>query len=104
MKVMVNDVSRAYFYAESRRAVFVDIPAEDWEEGDEERCAQLNYSMYGTRDAAANWYAKYSRLLMDIGFEIGKASSCHFWNPKLNIKMIVHGDDLISVGPKESLL
>eukprot|EP00972_Heterocapsa_arctica_P006787 992463-Heterocapsa_arctica.AAC.1 len=53
--LMVIDIRRAYFNAPARRPVCVDIPPEDWEEGDENRCAKLRSSLYGTRDAARHW-------------------------------------------------
>lgn len=39
--VMVNDVSRAFFHARVQRAVYVDLPAEDKQPGDENKCARL---------------------------------------------------------------
>ena len=50
--MMSVDVKRAYFYAPARRQVFVELPAEDWQEGDENMCGELRVSLYGTRDAA----------------------------------------------------
>ena len=52
--LMVIDIRHAYFNAPTRRPVFVDIPPEDWEDGDEGKCAKLNAILYGTRDAARN--------------------------------------------------
>ena len=52
MKLDFIDVRRAYFYAPSRRSVYVDLPDEDTEEG---MCGKLCKRMYGTRDAAQNW-------------------------------------------------
>ena len=49
------DIKRAHFYAKARRPVFVELPAEDPRYGDPEVCGELLYSLYGTRDAAANW-------------------------------------------------
>ena len=49
---MYADVSQAYFYAKAVRPVYVKLPAEDLELGDEHRCGKLLMSMYGTRDAA----------------------------------------------------
>lgn len=69
------DVSRAYFYAKARRDVCVEIPSEDWEEGDDWRCGKLNLSMYGTRDAAQNWEACYQEAFKSLGFESGQAST-----------------------------
>eukprot|EP00973_Karenia_brevis_P064695 8986637-Karenia_brevis.AAC.1 len=52
---MVNDVSRAYFYAKSQQPTFVELCDEDRAPGDEGMCGELMVSMYGTRTAALNW-------------------------------------------------
>ena len=52
--VLIVDVRRAYFYAPAERRVFVQLPVEDWVEGDEHMCGLLLQSLYGTRDAAKN--------------------------------------------------
>ena len=80
--VMVNDVSRAFFHAKVKRAVYVELPAEDKGPGDENKCARLNYSMYGTRDAAINWHDEYTQQLISNGFVQGKASPCAFYHPE----------------------
>jgi hypothetical protein len=54
-RVMSMDVRRAYFYAKATRPVYIEIPIEDFEPGDEGKVARLNLSLYGTRDAAQNW-------------------------------------------------
>ena len=48
------DVRRAFFFAPARRKVFVELPPEDYQPGDEHMCGLLRYSLYGTRDAAQN--------------------------------------------------
>ena len=48
--IMSNDVKRAYFYAPAQRPIYIAIPKEDWEEGDEQMVGQLNLSLYGTLD------------------------------------------------------
>ena len=72
------DVKRAYFYAKSTRAIYVEIPIEDYEDGDELRVGKLNLSLYGTRDAAQNWSKEYTAFLEGIGFVKGGASPCNF--------------------------
>ena len=57
---MINDISRVFLHAKAKREVFVQIPPEDLEHGEEGICGRLNYSMYGTRDAAQNWFEEYS--------------------------------------------
>ena len=61
--VMYSDVKRAYFHAPAKRAVYIEIPVGDFEPGDESRVGMLNLSLYGTRDAAMNWAAKYTEVL-----------------------------------------
>ena len=54
-RMMALDVRRAYFYAKAVRPVYIEIPAEDLGEGDQDNVARLNLSFYGIRDAAQNW-------------------------------------------------
>ncbi len=44
-----GDIARAYFQAKARRKSYVDLPAEDFEEG---KRGLLKKAMCGTRDAA----------------------------------------------------
>ena len=101
--VMSNDVKRAYFYAQASRPIFIRIPDEDWQPGDEDKVGRLNLSLYGTRDAAMNWGAKYTDVLEKIGFVKGNASPCNFYHPTRNVSMTVHGDDFTSCGTEKDL-
>ena len=56
----------------------MEIPKEDWEPGDEGLIARLNFSIYGTRDAAQSRTAEYTNYLTSIGFATGAASPCSF--------------------------
>ena len=78
LKMLYADVSRAYFYADAVRPVYVKLPAEDFEEGDAGRCGKLRVSMYGTRDAALNWSLEYSNTLKASGYKQGVANPCLF--------------------------
>ena len=53
-QMLYADVSMAYCYAKAVRAVNVQLPDEDREEGHQGRCGKLLMSMYGTRDGALN--------------------------------------------------
>ena len=97
--LLYTDISRAYFHAEAREEKYVEIPDEDWEEGDNDRCARLRVSMYGTRDAAANWEACYGKVLVDNGFVRGRASPCLYYNKDRSLRLYVHGDDFVCAGP-----
>ena len=60
-------------------------------------------SMYGTRDAAKNWQECYTGHLEAIGFSVGKANPCMFVHHARDVKLLVHGDDYVSVGSRQSL-
>ena len=100
LKLLFIDVKRAYFYARSKRPVFVQLPDEDYEEG---HCGRLERSMYGTRDAASNWEAEYTKGLIADGFVPGVASPCAFYHPALDVRCVVHGDDFTFLGTDSSL-
>ena len=40
--LMVNDISRAFFHARAKRDVCVQLPQEDTQPGDENKCGKLN--------------------------------------------------------------
>ena len=102
-RIMSVDVRRAYFYAKATRPVYIEIPIEDFEPGDEGRVARLNMSLYGTRDAAQNWAKEYTTFLEEIGFKAGLASPCNFKHKYRELKLTVHGDDFTVTGPTKDL-
>ena len=75
---MANDVSRAYFYADATRLLYVALPEEAGEGAS--MCGRLLKSLYGTRDAATNWSREYTEVLLSIGFEVGIRNPCFFSN------------------------
>ena len=60
-------------------------------------------SLYGTKDAAQNWAATYTKFLVNVGLQRGRACSCNFVHKKRNIKMTVHGDDFMVVVDSEQI-
>ena len=72
------DVRRAYFYAKASRPIHINIPAEYFCEGDEDKVARLDMSLYGTRDAGLNWFREVTETLLSLGFCQGHASTCYF--------------------------
>ena len=101
--LMSNDIKRAYFYAPSTRPIFIEIPEEDREQGDEGMVGQLNLSLYGTRDAALNWTNTFTAHLESIGFNRGAACPCNFIHEERGIALTVHGDDFTSTGKEKEL-
>ena len=98
---MVNDVSRAFFCAPAKRQVFVELPAED--KNSEDMVGELNFSMYGTRDAAQNWGEECAETMIKAGFQRGKASPCTFYNEEKEMRAVIHGDDFTLLGMIEDL-
>ena len=66
-EIMINDVSRAYFYAEATRCMYIELPRED-PLYDPEMLGRLRLCWYGTRDAALNWQQTLSDHLTEAGF------------------------------------
>lgn len=96
MKVMVNDVSRAYFNAPATMELYIDVPKGDQLFGDEDKVGLIKLFLYGTRDAALNWQRVVSKHFISIGFQRGIAFPCVFWHPVEEITTLVHGDDCAS--------
>ena len=79
------DVSRAHFYAEATREVYIRLSAEDPRANDKDTCGRLLRTMYGTLDAADHWHSHYSRILIEAGFRHGTASPCHFLHEQWDV-------------------
>ena len=96
-ELMVNDVSRAYFYAPATLDMFIELPSED-EEAQEGEFGWLNVCLYGTRDAARGWQDTLSKLIKQLGFTRGSGHPVIFHHRKRGIMTLVHGDDYVSSG------
>jgi hypothetical protein len=104
--IMINDVARAFFEAPVTRNVRIELPNEDKTEDDwkQDMVGKLNMSLYGTRDAAANFQKEVTKLMINIGFQPGRYNPCTFYNPKRELRSIVHGDDFVTQGPRKNML
>ena len=100
---MVADVKRAYFHAKLKRPTYVRLLPEDIGPGEEGVCGWLNYSMYGTYDAAANWSEQCTNRLAQIGFKAGFASPCMFFLKERGLRAYIHGGDFVVVGMPSEL-
>lgn len=95
MKMAFIDIRRAFFHADARRAVLVELAPEDAEPG---VCGQLLKSMYGTRDAAQHWEFQYAMFMTDIGLIRGASSQRAFHHPHRELRVVAHGDDFTILG------
>ena len=101
MCMMVLDVRKAHLCAPAARDVFVELPKEEGEGA--EWCGKLEFSMYGTRDAARNWAAEVERTMGELGFTTGTHNPCLFHHQTRRIRTFVHGDDYVSKAMPEQL-
>ena len=99
-RLMLQDISKAYFFAHAKRLLYVELPAEDMALG---MVGLLEQSLYGTRDAALSWSEAYTDVLVDMGFEKGVSSPCSFFHARWDLRVVVHGGDFLTEGPVASL-
>ena len=72
---MIIDIKRAYFYAPAQQAIYVKLLPEDPKSQDPNLCGRLCKSLYGARDAGANWHAAYTQFLQRVGYVQGTANT-----------------------------
>ena len=101
--VMINDVARAFFEAPMQRDMCVELPEEDREEGEGDMVAYLQQSLYGTRDAAANFQREVRKVMREAGFEVGKYNVSTYYHARRQLRTLVHGDDFVTVGSREDV-
>ena len=97
--VALVDVRRAYCHAPSRKRVFVELPPEHYQAGDEHMCGLLQYSFYGTRDAAQKWEEQLASTLSDLNLASRIACPCVWPGCTRGEQTVatVHGDDITFV-------
>ena len=95
------DVKRAHFCSEATREVYVELP---WEAGAPEgKVGRLLRSMYGCRDAGMNWELTVAKAMKQAGFTQGTGSPCVYFHRERELRVVVHGDDFTTLGPRVSL-
>ena len=96
-KLMFIDISKAHLYApvDKLTKAYVQLPPEKAQLG---KCGRLNYWLYGMRPASHGWEEEYIRVLVKIGFKVGRASPCCFRHVERNLSLSVHGDDFVFEG------
>ena len=103
--LMVCDVSRAFFYAPVQHEIFMELCEEAKKTVvDNNMCAKLRMSMYGTKASAQNWQKKVQETMATLGFSIGKAAPVLFCHHMRSLKCLVHGDDFVVSGEPVDLV
>ena len=72
---MIQNISKAYFFAPATRDIFIELPPEEAEPG---MVGKLEKLLYGTRDAALNWAEAFTKVLISTGYRKGLSSPCSF--------------------------
>ena len=103
--IMLNDVARAFFEAPMRRSVCVEVPPEALGEGESatDMVGFLQLSLYGTRDAAANFQMEVRAFMLSQGFTQSKYSPQVYHHRGRDLKCLVHGDDFVTVGERRNI-
>ena len=84
LRLALYDISRAHFYGEAQREIYVTLPP-----------------MYGTQDASHVWQEDYSNHLKKKHFHQEQAWTSVFRHDELDIKLLVHGDDFLVLADQE---
>eukprot|EP00973_Karenia_brevis_P084422 11715629-Karenia_brevis.AAC.1 len=58
--------------------------------------------MYGAQDAAHIWQGDYTNVLVGGGSQVGKGSTAVFYHSKLDMQLLVHGDDFSALGDEKA--
>ena len=101
LKMGFIDVKKAHLFGVMKRAVYIDLPPEDYHPG---CCGRLNYSLYGTRDAANNFENTYADALTEHGYVRGVSNPCFYYHPSLDVMMLVHGDDFAILSDEAGIM
>ena len=99
-KIMFIDIGKAHLFGKMETDEYVALPPERHQAG---KCARLIFTLYGMRVAATNWEKEYTRTMVGLGFQQGRASSVAFYHPERRVRIVVHGDDFIIEGEEEDL-
>lgn len=101
--VMAYDEENAFLGAELDRDVFVRLP-ECWAKKHGYSVAKLLKSLYGLRDSPRNWYNRFSKILVSLGWEECVGTPGIWRKPSLAVpgrylKKSVYVDDNLATGP-----
>lgn len=97
-RLMVADVKCAYFRSECKRLTYVKLSPGDMLPGEEDMCGRLDFSMYGTSDAAANLAEECTEKLRSMELTAGKTPPRVFYRARRGFRTYVHGGDCVGVG------
>ena len=60
-------------------------------------------SLYGTRDASANFQDEIKKVMIKAGFKVNKYNASTFYHKERDLKTMVHGDDFVTSGRRDNI-
>lgn len=93
------DVNNAFLHGDLHEEVYMQLPQGYAGKGENMVC-HLNKSLYGLKQASRCWFAKFSNVLLAMGFFQSKADYSLFYRHKgkSSILLLVYVDDIIITG------
>ena len=76
----------------------MELSAEEKGDDGDDMVGYLHMSLYGTRDAAANFQKEVKTFMESIGFSVGRYNPSTFYHRKKGWPVLVHGDDFVTAG------
>ena len=96
MRLSFVDIRKAYFNGIPERAIYMMVPKElGLAPGTVARQARC---VYGTRDAGKIWEDTYTQVLEAMGLVPGALNPCIFHHRTKDLSIVVHGDDVTTLG------
>ena len=74
------------------------------EEREQDLVGYLVKSLYGTRDAAANFQQEVRKFMESKQFTISRYSPCMYHHQARGLRVLVHGDDFVTSGDRAEVL
>ena len=99
-------MSRAFFEAPAKRDICVELPEEALGEGEStlDVVGKLAASLYGTRDASANWQEEVHMCMTEWGLVQLKYNPAMYYHRSRGLRCLVQGEDFVTVGDSEDLV
>nr|GEZ01657.1 putative reverse transcriptase, RNA-dependent DNA polymerase, Gag-polypeptide of LTR copia-type [Tanacetum cinerariifolium] len=96
------DVNNAFLHGDLEEEVYMKIP-QGFSAKDETRVCKLKRSIYGLNQASRNWYHKFTKSLIGLGYKQSKAGHSLFIykNGNIYVAALIYVDDVILVGNDE---
>jgi len=103
LQAKITDVETAFLYGDLEEEIYMDCP--DGMNATEDECLLLLQSIYGLVQAARQWWKKFVKILIHIGFEMSKADPCLLTRRNKNgiVFIGLYVDDCLCIGHDKAI-